>query len=122
MLKLNALNEFIEYLNAEKKDCLAKAGELENNTRRDEAIMLKIRANVFGIFVAVTQTAEKGDPDNPAGFVREKIESIPGAWTESLAEAERHNDYVKIMNERIKLETIAAISENFDSILRASET
>ena len=121
MLKSDAINKFIEYLNAEKKDCLAKAGELENDTRRDEAIMAKIRANVYGIFVAVTQTSEKGDPDNPVGFIREKFESIPEAWKESLAEAERHNDYVKTMNERVKLETLAAISEKFENILRASE-
>jgi len=112
--------QFTVYLQTEQKFYFRKAGELARENRKDEAKMAKIRANVFGIFANVIQTAESEFPENELSFVREQIEKIPGAWQESLSAAELHNDYVKVMNERIKLDAIIEIKKNFLRIVEGS--
>jgi len=91
---------FINYLQREKMQSLGQAQTLANDNRQDEAIMAKIRANVFGIF----ETTAKGGHN-----VQKLLEVIPKPWEESLEQAKATNDHIKITQEQIKLQAIAEI-------------
>lgn len=115
------ITEFIQYLEAEHKTCTAQAETLAADDRRDEANMQKIRANIFDVFTVVSKTAEKRFPQNPLGFIKERIETIPTAWKQSLAAAEERNEYNKAATERIKLQAMDEIRQKFNDVARESE-
>lgn len=111
------LTDFIQYLEIERDSCLAQADTLASDDRRDEANMLKIRANIFDVFTVVSRTAEKHFPQNQIDFIKNRMETIPTAWKASLTVAEKENEYVKIATERIKLQAMNEISQKFNGFL-----
>jgi len=113
---MDTAKPFIELLESQKKDCLSKASGLAQDNRQDEADMQKIRANVFGIFTALSRTAKERFPGNQATFIQEQITKISQTWEESLLTAESHGDPVNTMKERIKLDAITEISELYARI------
>lgn len=115
------LTNFIQYLEAERDNCLLQANTLADDERRDESNMLKIRANIFDVFAIVSQTAEKRFPQNRIGFIKDKIETIPAAWKAALTAAEKQNAQDKITAERIKLQAMMEISQQFNEVLGESQ-
>lgn len=112
---------FIQYLESEKEACLMKADTLIKDSCKDEADMSKIRANIFDIMATVSRTAENRFPQNAISFIKEKINTIPESWKESLMLAEKHGNHTKVMIERIKLQAIAEINEVFMDIVENAE-
>jgi len=109
--------QFIEYLKKEKEDCLKEAEALANDNRKDESNLVKIRSNMFEIVISISKVAEQRFPQNTISYIKEKISKIATSWEESLAMAELHNDHMKIMYGRIKLDAMAQISETLEQII-----
>lgn len=110
------ITKFTEYLESEREACLSEADELAEDDRHDEAVMAKIRANIFGIFAIVSQTAGKQIAESREAFIRRQIETIPEAWEKSLSAAESCGDDGKAMIERIKLDAMAEIGKYYSRL------
>jgi len=90
----------IKFLEDKKKHALEQAQVLVADNRTDEGILLKIRANVFGIF----EDLAKGGHD-----AERLLAKIPLAWEKSLEQAIAHDDHIKIAQEKFKLDAIVEI-------------
>lgn len=107
MLNISELMAFLVKNEAEHR---CKAAALAADMRGDEANFEKIRANVFGVFKAVLETAVKlhGDSPEVEGFFTRKLREIPGAWRATLAAA---GDSGSALAEKLKLESVAEIEK-----------
>lgn len=103
--------KFIEYLKNQQSLSLAKSKKMLDEQREDEAILEKIRANIFGIFIAMAKM-----PNQSPKFLEIKMDEIPTAWHESLEKALEYNDHEKEAQERIKIATMEEIKLKFASI------
>jgi len=91
--------DLMNYLQENKKRCLEDAARFAADNREDDAILAKIRANVFDIFM---QTG--GKTDKVFGILQSK-------WKEALALAQEHGDTSAIAIEQIKLEVLSEIEQ-----------
>ena len=98
-----------KFLNEQAEACKARAAALTTDNRQDEAVFEKIRSNVFEIFTAVLNAAQK--QSNPADFFRRQLTAIPANWEAALEKAEAHGDEAKAHTERVKLDAVRAIRE-----------
>ena len=99
--------------------CNRRSEELFADSRGDEAVFEKVRANVFDIFRTVLSAAEKsckGDAEAAARFFLLKLEQIPSNWVESYEKAKQHNDAAKMRTEEIKLDALRQIKEYFSGL------
>ena len=101
-----------EFLNEQAIVCRAKAVELAQDDRQDEAVFEKIRCNVFEIFSAVLNTAQK-QPDPRAFFLRQ-LTAIPANWEAAYEKAKAHADESLAHTEQVKLEAVRAIRERLE--------
>lgn len=84
------------------------SAELATDSRADEANFEKIRANVFGIFRAVLETAVKikGECPEALEFFSAKLREIPASWRGALEKAKNSESaYV----EKLKLDSVKEI-------------
>jgi len=90
----------------------ARAGEKAADMRFDEANFEKIKANVYGIFKAVLETALKihGSGTEVEAFFAAKLRGIPAAWREALAVADSSE---AALVQKLKLESVAEIEKIF---------
>lgn len=95
------------YLTNQSRLCAERCATLEADHRRDEAVFEKIRSNVFEIFLAIANAAQK-QPE-PVSFFRAKLDQIPAAWEHSLSLAEHFHDSDKAHIESVKLEAVREI-------------
>jgi hypothetical protein len=101
------LQESVEKLEQEEKLLAA-------SDRRDEANLVKIRTNVYGIcktYYNVVSKTKEG-----VAFKEEylsKLSDLPKNWKVSYDKAKEHNDVEKIVIEEIKLQTLQEIIDRF---------
>ncbi|MCL2620036.1 MAG: hypothetical protein FWD97_03760 [Defluviitaleaceae bacterium] len=111
-MKEKQKSNFLEFLRNEQDNCLAKAEKLTADGRVDEAVLQKVRANIFGIFETVTKV-----PDQTPETVVRLMDKIPAQWYHSLETAIRHGDFEKETLERVKITAMDEIKnywkENF---------
>ena len=95
--------------------CRARAAEKAADSRGDEANFEKIKANVYGIFKAVLETAMKvhGDGAEAETFFASKLRGIPSGWRSALTAAADKGDSAAAHTERLKLGTVAEIEKMF---------
>ena len=93
--------------------CREMAAEKAADSRLDEANFEKIRANVYGIFKAVLETALKTQGDSAEAFFLSKLRSIPTAWRSGLAAAAEKGDSAAAHTERLKLGAVTEIEKMF---------
>ena len=91
--------------------CAAEVKALELDDRRDDAVFVKIRMNVYDIFRTVFK-ASASQPDANAFFL-EKLDQIPHNWRTSLSLAQQHGNVEKAHIEQLKLDTAAEIRSLF---------
>ena len=102
--------QFTHYLTTQAQAHLSKADRLMKNDKQDEAIMEKIRANMYKVAAAFISMAERRTPHNVFTSAKERINnSLLPQWRNALAEARKHGDYVKTTHEEIKISTMEEI-------------
>ncbi|MDE7095670.1 MAG: hypothetical protein K2O23_04195 [Anaeroplasmataceae bacterium] len=111
--------KFEAYLDKQIEACKQHNRLLVEDDRMDEGNFEKIRANVYEIFKTILFVAGKVCGDNDLAkkkFFLEKVEQIPTSWKDSYEKAKEHGDVEKMYIERIKLDTIQEIKNNFMKI------
>lgn len=111
-------NTFFAFLDKRKEEITKESELLAKDYRKDESNLLKAKANIYDIFKAIWDAAEKTTADKEA-FKEEflkKAALIPSAWEKSLELAKQHNDTAKIVMEETKLSAVSEIKESFLSL------
>lgn len=114
------MNEKIKHMNQffdnQIQLCKQQEKDLQEDDRRDEANFQKIKANVYDIFktiLAVAQKVSNGDPQRVKQFFWLKTEQIPANWEAAYEAAKLHDDIENMVVEKIKLNTIQEIRDEF---------
>ena len=101
------------------ESCVKQEQQLIADSRKDEANMMKVKANIYDIFKSMFQLSVKNKPRDPAGISEaflKKLDSIPQNWMKSYDLARRNQDAVKILVEETKLDTVKEIRNVFMKI------
>ena len=101
------MNGLKTYLQENASQSRAEAARLDQDNRQDEAKLAKIRANVYDIFASVLQVAAR--QEDPEGFFRDRLQSIPANWAKTLEKAQAHDEIDAIWIEQTKLDTVSKI-------------
>lgn len=107
------MNKFISYLEKQQKHHLAEAKNLADSGREDESILEKIKANIFNIFIEVSQT-----PNQTADYMPLMMEKIPKTWYESLGKSKEHGDFEREAQERVKIAIMDEIKAKYAILVR----
>lgn len=102
----------------------AQIDELVQDGRPDDAKAYRAAYNIYDVFVALIETAEKkavveASADEDAVFVQEFTKlatNIPARWRATLEQARKFNDAEKIMIEEAKLQSVDAIMAKFEEL------
>ena len=95
------------------------AQTLDQDNRADEAIFAKVKMNVYDIFKTIFSVAVKTaghDEEKAVKFFMSKLQQIPENWRTALNNAETHGETEKAHIERVKLEAVEAIKNEFTRI------
>lgn len=114
--------EFMIFLNNEKKESLERAAKLTADDRRDDANQCKIEANIYDIFATLYQMAWQqagGDAVKADAMFREKARVIPDSWRASLESAREHNDVAKVLSGQTKMAVAELVMRKYDELMSA---
>ena len=120
-MEMRQMDELHAYLAGEVKACQDRGLQLSADFRADEAGLEKIKANIYGIFLTVLETAARTAPEGEEGAMRwfeKKLAQIPVSWQVSLDAAREHADTGRIVVEEAKLETVRKIRDQVERIGR----
>ena len=102
--------QFAHYLTTQAQAHLSKADRLTKDDKQDEAIMEKIRANMYKVATAFICMAERRTPHDVFTAAKERINNcLLPQWQNALAQAHKHGDHVRIAHEEIKISTMTKI-------------
>lgn len=119
MKRENTVNYFADRIAQYKR----LAQELTSDDRADEAVFAKVQMNVYDIFNTIFSVAVKTsgqDDQKIVQFFLLRIQQIPQSWQTALANAEQHGETEKAHIERIKLDVVAEIQNEFERIWEVS--
>lgn len=83
--------------------------------RKDEANLMRIRQNVYGIGKSMYEVAIQLSSNDVKGEVQKRLNSILITWEENYKKATEHQDAEKIVVEETKLETLCNILNWLDT-------
>lgn len=111
--------QFEAYLTGNMAQCDKEIESLNKDFRNDEADIVKIRKNIFDIFLKMFRMAVANgkDDEEVKGWFLEKAETIPANWKLSLEAARAHNDTRKLLEEETKLKAIEEIEAEFGRLI-----
>ncbi len=119
--KVKCMNLYFEnqiaFCNQEQKTLL-------EDDRTDEATFQKIKANVYDIFRTILSVAQKNGNSSPEAvkhFFLVKTEQIPSNWNAAYEMAKQHNDTEKMLIEKLKLDTVHEIRNQFLTLWEETE-
>lgn len=104
--------------------CRQREQALLADDRADEAAFEKIWANVYDIFRTILDVAVRtggGDAEAVRRFFARRMQTIPSGWAEAWEKAAQHHDPVRMQQEKIKLDTAAAIKARFADVWEGAE-
>lgn len=108
------MEQFIALLEEREKILQKKERALAESDRKDEANMVKIQMNIYGVCKTVFEVMER---THEAGAVKaaylQKLEGFRDGWKASLDKAKSHDDVEKIVVEELKLEALADVKNTF---------
>lgn len=111
--------QFYDYLEEQKADTQKEIETAMQENRKDEAGFLKAKGNMYDIFKAYFDVAEKAETETAKkiAFFQSKTQSLTGAWKMSLEKAKEHNDTAKIVVEEQKLAAAEEIMAAYKKIM-----
>lgn len=113
------MNNFLAYVE-ENVTVLAKEEQaLIASSRKDEANLVKIKSNVYGIAKSMFEVVQKMTPEeNRRRDLLKRLEHLKATWEEAYEKVKSHNDVEKMVVEEVKLETLNRILDT----IRKTET
>lgn len=111
------MNEFITYIDQTVLELQNKEKELASTDRKDEANLVKVQINVYGICKTVYEVTVKtaGSTDLKEAYL-EKMDAIISNWRTSFEKAKMHNDVEKSIIEELKLQVYENVKAKFMEI------
>lgn len=109
--------EFIKYIDESIKSLEMKEKELIADECKDEANLIKVKINVYGIaksFYEVVKKTYQGN--NFAMEFENRLRKPSEAWKLSYEKAKEHNDIAKTVIEEIKLQTLEEIINQYKKL------
>lgn len=116
--------EFLQFVEENKKECIEKENKLKEEERKDEAEFEKIKYNIYEISVSFLGTAVKkaenaAEEEKTEVFFREFIEGmnkLSVSWKIRLEKAKEHNIPEIILIEETKLAAWSRLIEKFEKL------
>ena len=94
-----------------------KERALAQSDRKDEADMVKIQINIYGICKTIYDVVcGTCAPEKVKEVYLQKLEDLPDNWKKSLEKAKAHEDIEKIVVEELKLEALFAVKKRFQEL------
>lgn len=103
------MKNFLVYVEDKTNYYMAEEQRLVSEERKDEANLMRIRQNVYGIAKSMYEVAEKISPGDIKGDVMKRLGGILITWESNYEKVKEHNDTEKILVEEIKLSTLKGI-------------
>ena len=103
--------EYLFWMEEEKKQVEARLNALRLKGCGDDAMLERIRLNIYEAFGAVIRAGEKQKPGEEKAFCLKKFDEIPGIWAGKMAQARENQDIKAIAIEEVKLETARHLKE-----------
>lgn len=100
------MENFLVFIEENIARLAAEEEKLVASHRKDEANLLRIQSNVYGIGKSLYEVGVKQMPGNPKEFVLKRIYGLKNTWEASYEKAKQHNDAEKIVVEETKLHTL----------------
>jgi len=116
---MNITEKTLEFFETNITLLKAEILKLTKDLRKDEAVFIRIKLNVYEIFKTVFITANKlnnGNENKTKEFFLNKLKEIPENWEVSRIKAVEHGETDKVHIENLKLEAAEHIKSNFLNI------
>jgi len=103
-----------------KKQYQEKEDALKKDSREDEAMFEKIKANIADIYLSVLDLsyeqvkASGGDLETLKERFVSFLDSIPQSWAASLEDANEEDDFETVYKEKAKLKAVEKIKNIFE--------
>lgn len=108
------MNEFITYIDQTVLELQEKEQELASTDRKDEANLIKVQINVYGICKTVYETLGKnGQNEEFTVDYLKRMNGIVSNWREAYEKAKKHNDVEKRVIEELKLQAFETVKKKF---------
>lgn len=99
--------------------CGRREQELLADERKDEAILEKVRANIYDVvrtWLKVGVRINQDHPEEGRKFFVQRMEQIPLSWSAAYDKAKEYNDPVRMQTEQVKLDAARESYETFKKI------
>ena len=108
------MNEFKEYIETKIMELAAESKNLDENYRQDDAVFVKIKANVYDVCKTVFSVFEKTKKESSLynDYINKQYE-FEKTWSDSADKAKEFGDAKKLVAEEAKLEALADIKAKF---------
>lgn len=108
------MEQFTAYMEETVRNLQRKEQALAQSDRKDEANMVKIQINIYGVCRTIYEAVRKNSlPEEVEKAYLQKIDRLPENWELSLEKARAHGDVEKILVEELKLEAWQDVKEAF---------
>ena len=108
------MKAFLKYIDKTVENLKQEEEKLASTDRKDEANLVKVRINVYGICKTVYQVfAQNKEGKVLANAYLEKLDSLEEGWQASQKKAKEYDAVEKAVIEEIKLQAIADIRQQF---------
>ncbi len=111
--------QLLSWFNKKHTESQERTAHLREDSREDEAVLEKIRTNIYGMFSAMFEVAARRSQDEPATtklLFFKRAESCAAEWEDSLQKADSNGDVLKMTIEKLKLDTFAEIRAKVDTL------
>jgi len=109
------MKNFLAYVEDKTNLYAAEEQRLVLEERKDEANIMRIRQNVYGIAKSIYEVAEKLSPGNIKGEVTKRLGGILSTWESNYEKGKKHNDTEKILVEETKLGALRKIFDYLET-------
>ena len=103
------MKKFLAYVEDKTNFYAAEEQRLVLEERKDEANIMRIRQNVYGIAKSMYEVAENLSPEDIKGDVTKRLRGILTTWESNYEKGKKHNDTEKILVEETKLGVLREI-------------
>ena len=115
------IDEFNSYLVEQQKNMLENANKYISEGREDDAVFLKIKANIYYVFSTLAKVSKQqanNDINQWKELFLQKAHNVPSAWKVSLEKAREFGDTKKIVIEESKLSTVDEIMKQYNTLFQ----
>jgi len=103
------MENFLVFIEENLSKLAEEEQKLIASERKDEANLVRIRSNVYGIGRSLFTVGVQQSPDCPKNFVLQRVQGLKITWEANYEKVKQHNDAEKIVVEETKLQALGEI-------------